>query len=521
MDFRKLCYNTKSSQGKSVINLYIDEIFDFLRKGSLPMDLGAFYELMLDNIPDGIYILDDKGNYLYVNSAYVRNMGMSKEELMGYNAHKFKTTGQIDFCISDIVYREKRRVVMFQDVRIGNSRRNTPFRQLIISNPVFGPGGEVQNIIAICKPLDSLNDFYNEAMAGVNVRSSFYNTKDTPRQENESVVAESLDMKELLRVAKEIANVDTPVLISGESGTGKEIIAQYIHKNSRFFDREMVAINCASLPENLLEAELFGYEKGAFTGASSTGKKGLIEVADGSTLFLDEINSMPLSMQGKLLRALETKTILRIGSTKPKKVNFRLISATNEDIINAVEEKRFRTDLFYRINVIHLKLTPLRERQDDIVPLALHFLDLYNKKYTKSKAFAEKTIQEMLRYDWPGNVRELKNFVERSVVMSASDYIEITNIHEITASHDSRLRFDNQQPPWAHNYNIAKSCNIQMPKHRQLFDQGLTLQEYIARCEREYIQYALDTYKSSYAAADALGTSQSSIMRRKRKYSIP
>ena len=478
------------------------------------MNLGPFYELMLDNIPDGIYILDNQGNYLFANSAYIHIIGMSKAELLAYNVHDFKTSNQIDFCISDVVYREKRRVVMFQDVDIANSQRSNPFRQLVISNPVFGPDGEVQNIIAICRPIDTINDFYNEAMT----RGTISTFSGPGRDEGlsgsrDDIVAESDAMKELLRVAREISDFDTSVLISGESGTGKEVIAQYIHSHGRRAGREMVVINCASLPENLLEAELFGYEKGAFTGASATGKKGLIEEADGSTMFLDEINSLPIALQGKLLRALETKTIQRIGSTSLKKVDFRLVSATNEDLWKAVEEKRFRADLFYRLNVIPLEIAPLRERKDDVIPLALHFLSHYNKKYTKSKTFAGNTMQEMRNYDWPGNVLELKNFVERSVVMSAGDYIEITNIQGIAASHDRRVGFDHRSAP-------PQSYGVQMPIYQQLWGKGLSLQEYLERCEREYVQYALTTYKSSYAAAAALGTSQSSIMRRKRKYSL-
>jgi len=467
------------------------------------MDLGMFYEVMLDNVPDGIYILDDKGNYIYVNSAYVRIIGMTKAELLTCNVHDFLAKKQIDFCISDHVYKEKRRMVFFQNVeKVGNSR-NTSFRQMVISNPVFGPDGEVQNIIAICRPLDTLNDFYNEALENGMI-STISKMSRPPVGEGEFIVAESFAMKSLLQTAQEIANFDTTVLISGASGVGKEVVAQYIHSHSRRSGRAQVVINCASLPENLLEAELFGYERGAFTGASSTGKRGLIEAADGSSLFLDEINSLPLALQGKLLRALETKTIQHIGSTVTKKVDFRLISATNEDLWKAVEEKRFRADLFYRLNVIPLEIPPLRDRREDVFPLALHFLANYNKKYAKNKIFSENTIQKMLDYAWPGNVRELKNFVERSVVMSAGDLIEISNIQGTAASHGKQTG--------------GTAAFQGAPMHQQLWGMGLPLREYLERCEREYVQYALDTYKSSYAAAAALGTSQSSIMRRKQKY---
>ena len=473
------------------------------------MDLGAFYELMLDNIPDGIYILDGAGNYLYVNSAYVRALSMSKTELLNYNVHDFIKTNQITSCISDIVYREKRRVVMFQDVQPASTARKLPFRQLVISNPVFGPDGAVQNIVAVCKPLDTLNNFYHEASTS-GVIANYSPLAPAPSSRT-TVVAESPVMRHILSMAGEIADVDTAVLISGESGTGKEVVAQYIHSQGKRSAKNLVVVNCASLPENLLEAELFGYEKGAFTGAAPTGKLGLFEVAAGGTLFLDEINSLPYALQGKLLRAIETKTIQRLGSTQSKKVDFRLISATNEDLWEAVEDKRFRADLFYRLNVIPLLLPPLRERSEDVVPLAIHFLEHYNAKYNKNKLFASGTIESMLAYDWPGNVRELKNFVERSVVMSASDYIEISNIQPIAASHSGR---GGQYDPTA----------LSMPAREPRFDappaQELPLTEYLEQCERAYLAQALARHKSSYAAAAALGTSQSAIMRRKKKYGL-
>lgn len=473
------------------------------------MNSSAFYELMLDNIPDAVYILDGQGNYLFVNSAYVQALCISKTELLHYNVHDFIRTDQIEFCISDIVYREKRRVVMFQDVQPASTARTRPFRQLVISNPVFGPNGEVQNVVAVCKPLDSLNNFYHEASASGVIAN--YSLPVKLAYGSETAIAESPAMRHILDTAEEIANVDTAVLISGESGTGKEVVAQYIHSHGKRAVKPIVVINCVSLPENLLEAELFGYERGAFTGAAPGGKPGLFEAADGGTLFLDEINSLPLSLQGKLLRAIETKTIQRIGSTKTKRVDFRLISATNEDLFNAVDERRFRADLFYRLNVIPLLLPPLRQRGEDVIPLALHFLEHYNRKYNKNKIFASNTIQSMTEYSWPGNVRELKNFVERSVVMSGSDYIEILNIQSIAATHSAHAGPHGSSAP-------APIPN--KPQMEAMLSQGLSLPEYLEKCEREYISCALNQYKSSYATAAALGTSQSSIMRRKKKYQL-
>lgn len=470
------------------------------------LDYKNFYELMLDNIPDGIYILDDAGNYIYANSTYTHIVGLDRADLMQRNVHDFLKDNQIDICISDIVYQEKRRVVMFQDVVISGSGR-PPFRQLVISNPVFGANGKVQNILAVCRPMDSLNAFYDEANSTSLGTRMFAAT----RRQNNSVVAVSPVMQHILQISREIADIDASVLITGESGTGKEVVAQYIHSQGQRGGSKMVVINCAALPENLLEAELFGYEKGAFTGASSTGKPGLFELASGGTLFLDEINSMPISLQGKLLRAIETKTVQRIGATKSKKVDFRLISAANEDLLAAVEEKRFRADLFYRLNVIPLEVPPLRNRKEDIVPLALHFLQHYNQKYNKNKRFAGRTLECMQAYEWAGNVRELKNFVERSVVMTVGDYIDITNIQSVAASHEGRRRGVQE--------GVLGAPEPGYPWEEWLED-GLSLQEYMDRCEREYLAQALAKYKTSYLTAQRLGTSQSSIMRRKQKYGL-
>lgn len=475
---------------------------------------GNFYEVVLDNIPHGIYILDSKGNYIYVNSAYVGSLGMSKHELLSMNVHDFKMRGEIPFCISDTVYREKRRVSMIQEVHISSEFNQRNFRHLIISNPIFDGKGNVQNIISICTPLERLNSLYDEAEENGNIHMMLMTSEST--HESDSIIAESESMKYLLKMAKNIARTDTSVLISGESGTGKEVIAQYIHEKSLRAKNKLVVINCASLPENLLEAELFGYEKGAFTGAAPGGKPGLMEEAEGGTLFLDEINSLPYALQGKLLRALETKTIQRIGATKTRKVNFRLLSATNEDLEKAIDEKRFRLDLFYRLNVIPLHLPPLRERKKDIIALAKYFLEHYNERYEKNKIFTEGTVEKMIAYDWPGNVRELKNFVERTVVMSAGVYIEIPDIANITSASGICLFEEEKRIAVAENESKGEECQ----KVKNKFSEGVSLEEYLNQCEREYIKYALDHCKSTYAAAKFLGTSQSAVARRKKKYSL-
>jgi len=240
------------------------------------------------------------------------------------------------------------------------------------------------------------------------------------------IIAESPQMKQVLETAKKIAPFDTTVLITGESGTGKEMIANFIHKNSLRKERPFIAINCGAIPSELLESELFGYKKGAFTGAN-TDKKGLIEEAEGGTLFLDEIGELPLDLQVKLLRVLQENEIKPIGSNRPKKIDVRFIAATNRDLKKMVEEGKFREDLYYRINVIPIHIPPLRERKEDIIPLAQYFINKFCSRYgIPKKRLSEKAREKLLNYDYKGNVRELENIIERAVLTTEGE--EITDI---------------------------------------------------------------------------------------------
>jgi len=458
----------------------------------------------MDNSPDGIYVLDNKGNYIYANSTYIKMVNMTISQIMNYNVHDFLTTKQIDICISDIVYREKKRVSMFQDLYDRQNSNIRRHRQLVISNPVFDDSGEVCNIIAFVRPLHTMNNEYHRA----SLNESVTVISDQSNRLEGNMIADSPQMKAILGMAKTIADVDSAVLITGESGTGKEVISEYIHKSSLRGKKQMVVINCASLPPTLLEAELFGYEKGAFTGASYS-KAGLFEEAEGSTLLLDEINSLPFDLQGKLLRSIETKSIQRIGSTKLRKVDFRLIAATNEDLQALVLDKKFRSDLYYRLNVIPIYLPPLRERREDILSLTLHFLNYFCNKYNKNKLFTQRTLDLIQQYSWPGNVRELRNFVERYVIMSTSDYIKIENMEGFTQGTLPKHRQEPIQTQLSDGYDYAK-----------MIENGISLEDHMNACESAYVRYAIQTYKSSYLAAEALGTSQASIIRKKKKYSL-
>ncbi|MFH1826576.1 MAG: sigma-54 dependent transcriptional regulator [bacterium] len=239
----------------------------------------------------------------------------------------------------------------------------------------------------------------------------------------EKIIGKSKEIREIFKVIDDVARSNATILITGESGTGKELVARAIHNRSPRQDKLFVALNCAAIPENLLESELFGHERGSFTGATER-QIGKFEIANGGTLFLDEIGSLPLPMQAKILRAIQEREIERIGAGYPTSVDVRIISATNGDLREAIKKYKFREDLFYRLNVIPIHLPPLRERREDIPLLANHFLQKYNQEFARNiKGIRKATIDLLVEYDWPGNIRELENLIERLIVLTKSDYI--------------------------------------------------------------------------------------------------
>jgi len=248
--------------------------------------------------------------------------------------------------------------------------------------------------------------------------------KQKDRYNFKNIVAESESMKKIVELTKKVSQSEaTTILIEGESGTGKDLIARSIHFQSSRRNKPFMEINCASIPENLLESELFGYEKGAFTDAKVL-KKGLFELADGGTIFLDEIGEMPVGSQAKLLRAIETKSFKRLGGSRDIIVDVRIVASTNRNLERTVKEGKFREDLFYRINVIYIKVPPLRERKEDVIPLVNHFIQLFNVEFRKNvKGVSEEAMNILREYNWPGNVRELRNVIERAIILEGKDII--------------------------------------------------------------------------------------------------
>ena len=457
-----------------------------------------FYEDVFDNMPDALYVLDDKGNMIYVNYAMIKKFDIPRDELLRYNVFDMYDDGLIDYVISKNVYEQKKEVVMCQ--KIFNSH-GKELMQMVSQMPILNDKGDIQYIIGVMRDMEELIGYYYDAL------NKYQTVKDIGSKrsdDNKLLVYNSPQMSDLIRILNNVAPTDANILVQGESGTGKEVLAEYIHQMSERRDKEMVRINCVAFPETLLESELFGYEKGSFTGALGSGKKGLIETADGSTLFLDEINSLPLALQGKILRTIETKMVQRIGSDRPKKIDFRLIAATNEDLSECIKKKTFRADLYYRLNVIPAIIPPLRDRPSDIEPLIEYFLNKYCKKYGKEKTFGPEAMNVLKNYSWPGNVRELKNFVERIVLISASSVYCIKSI----------------PPQMLNGQLLSPSSSGNGGNSGCQFDIRMSLEENLNAFEKQIIESVVQQYGSGKSAAEVLRVNQSTISRKMAKYNI-
>ena len=379
--------------------------------------------VILDNIDVGVIVYDVRGDVVFVNTVMINWRNIPRNEYQSMNVHDFM--GVIDVCVFDLVCQEKRRISRLQYYHDYQKTGGLPRVRIVTGSPIFDGQGNIKYVITMLQDVDDFQKLHRTLLEENKI---LYTQQPKKRGEKAGIVAKSPEIRQLLSVADNIAPLDSTVLLFGESGSGKEVFANYIHEHSRRKNGPMITVNCAAFPENLIEAELFGYEKGSFTGASREGKIGLAEAADGGTLFLDEINSLSLGVQGKILRMIEEKSIQRIGAVRSKRIDFRLIAATNRDLLDMVRKGAFREDLYYRLHVVPLTIPPVRSRPEDIVPLCLNFLEHFCKKYNMHKSFSEGVLEQIQHYSWPGNVREIRNFVERMVVMTPYATTEISSI---------------------------------------------------------------------------------------------
>ncbi|MFT5365313.1 MAG: two-component system response regulator AtoC [Candidatus Latescibacterota bacterium] len=333
------------------------------------------------------------------------------------------------------------------------------------------------------------------------------NASNQQQPVSEHIVGASEVMQQVFNLIDRIANTPATVLVTGESGTGKELIARELHQRSQRFNHAFVSVNCAAIPSNLLEAELFGYEKGAFTDAKIN-KKGLFEIADKGTIFLDEIGLMPLDIQAKLLTVIESHTFRHLGGTQDIHSDLRIVAATNENLSDAVREGRFRQDLYYRLNVVPLSLPPLRQRNEDILLIAHHFLNIYSSRYQKTNLKLSNGAEHWLKnYAWPGNVRELRNLIERATLLSNDNLIQLADLTVGKEENDFRVP---DQPPTLVIDDLG-DIRINLPPW------GIAMED----VERRLIKAALQQTKGKVSsAAQLLHLSRDTLRYRIKKYKL-
>ncbi len=388
------------------------------------MNLSADLQAIFDAFYDVIYVSDGTGMTLHVSSACEQLWGYRAEDLIGKSIYKLEEIGVFTPSVTRQVLEKKKKVQLFQTTKEGR-------RLVCIGTPIKDEKGNIIRVVNASRDITGESHLRMELeemkllMEGYKQQLSQLNELGIG---NEKMIFKSEKMEGVVTLARKVAEVDSTILIQGESGVGKEVIASYIHSKSERNDKPFIKVNCGAIPENLLESELFGYEKGAFTGASKTGKPGLFELANGGTLFLDEIGEIPLALQVKLLRVLQEMEFTRIGGTKPISVNVRIIAATNRELQEEMKKGNFREDLYYRLNVVPLLIPPLRERKDDILSLTLHFTQKFNEKFKTYKTFSPTVLDLFQSYHWAGNVRELQNMIERLVVTADASTIDVEQL---------------------------------------------------------------------------------------------
>ncbi len=455
-------------------------------------ELNKELDAIIDSVYEGIYITDGDANTLRINKAYTRMTGIRPGEVLGKNMKMLVEKGIYSESVTLHVLEKKEPVTILHQIK-GNQKC------LITGSPIFNDNKEVIRVVTTVRDVTELNKLEKKLAAAKSISVKYHQELQHLRRQQmrqTDLVEHSAAMKQVLALAHRAAQVDATVLISGETGAGKEMVAKFIHKNSPRHKAPFINVNCAAIPESLLESELFGYEKGAFTGAQNTGKPGLFELADTGTFFLDEIGDLPHGLQAKLLRVLQDKAVIRIGGTKSKQLDVRILAASNQHLEQLVKEGGFRQDLFYRLNVIPVSIPPLRERREEIPYLAKHFLDMYNERHHQKKQLSDSAIEVLMNHEWPGNVRELRNLMERLVVIGNKDLITRDQIFGLEA-----VAPDGALPVLPAGGRVR-------------------LREAVAEIEKQLIQKALSEKGSTRKAARWLGVSQPTIIRKAKRYGV-
>ncbi len=464
----------------------------------------------LDGLHDGVFIVNAKGDIVYFNRALTRLTGYTRENTLGKNVFEGLASGLYkNSCVAQVLKTKKPNATINQYSLWGLKKgRRKGYDTLVSGTPIFNSQGEIIYAVSVARDITELQRIRDELEKTKNLSKIYNRQLKSYLQRGSSHIADPRGsrMEKMYDNAAAVADLDLPVLITGETGVGKDFFANYIHNIGSRSAAPFLKINCSAIPENLLESELFGYVPGAFTGASKEGKQGLFEVAGGGTLFLDEIGDMSYPLQAKLLGAIQDREFLPLGGKKPVRVESRIIAATNADLDELIRQKRFRLDLYYRLNVIQFKMPPLRERGDDIVVLVNLFLNNFNNKYNKNRYFSSGAFDRFLAYSWPGNIRELRNTVERLVITAKNECIDENQLLDVLRPTE----------PHRGEPGVGAAANYESGPDRTNGIGG-TLKEAVRAFEAELIDRAISACGSTTEAAGRLGIDVSTLLRKKRR----
>ncbi len=444
---------------------------------------------------DGFCVTRGDGVMVAINKAAAGYLNLSPKALLGRNVRDVMAEKYYDVSTAMEVIKKRKKLTRIYKTFDNKSILNT-------STPIFDDQGRIRYVVQNERDITQIKRLENQLekekalkkelikeVRQLNIRS----------EGRDPIIANSLKMRQILNLTSRCARIDLDsLLLLGETGVGKGLLTNFFHNISGRSKKPLIRINCAALPENLLEAELFGYEQGAFTGAGKTPKPGLFELAQGGTLFLDEVGELPLSIQAKLLHCLEERKIFRLGGTRFRQINCCIVAATNRDLKQMCRSNQFREDLYFRLNTVSIRVPPLRERKEDIPPLAKHFLGFYNNKYKMNKNISPQGYKQLTGYGFPGNVRELSNMINNAMIMSESQDIM------------DHIPLEPGEPP----------RGKRGPDSGQLFKNHYTLGRQMDSFEKKIIKKALNQFPTALEAARGLGISKATMMRKLKKYQL-
>ena len=488
----------KTVKKETLLNELLE--FDFVKKVNdieyMPFEVQEQeLKTVMNNLKEGIIAVDKQGKISTMNKSAEIILNASLEDSIGKNIREI--IGSDEITILETLEKEEK--IENEEVLIEGDYGQSHY--FTTTTPIFDKDNNLIGAVASMKDIDEVRKLYNTI-------------HETPKIKFSDIIHQSEKMKQLIEYAKRSAKNDSTIFIRGESGTGKELFARAIYSASSRSQEPFIAVNCAALPDSLLESELFGYEEGSFTGAKKGGKQGLFEIADKGTIFLDEIGEMSAHLQAKLLRTLEQNQIRKVGGDQVINIDVRIIAATNRKIEEMIRENKFREDLYYRLNVIPVIIPPLRERKEDLFALSNYFIwKITNKMRIPNKYLSAEAKKKIISYDWPGNVRELKNVLERAINFVSSEKIEAEDIIF------DRLRLQNNNIMSNQDNNINTNERLLEGDHLAI-KEITSIKEMVSELEKMVIAHTLNEEKSLRKAAKVLGVSHTTVLNKAKKYDV-